>query len=55
MVSRLSLFLRGGRCEDGGGKPVARPYRFSNERLRDLGLEFSPVKESLYEMVISLQ
>ncbi|KAF7081260.1 hypothetical protein CFC21_085222 [Triticum aestivum] len=37
------------------GKPMAKPYRFSNQRLRDLGLEFTPLKESLYDMVVSLQ
>uniref|UniRef100_A0ACD5ZBL8 Uncharacterized protein n=1 Tax=Avena sativa TaxID=4498 RepID=A0ACD5ZBL8_AVESA len=37
------------------GKPMAQPYRFSNRRLKDLGLEFTPVKTSLYETVISLQ
>ncbi|KAK1620815.1 hypothetical protein QYE76_026332 [Lolium multiflorum] len=37
------------------GKPMARPYKFSNKRLRDLGLEFTPVRESLYDTVISLQ
>ncbi|XP_047078379.1 cinnamoyl-CoA reductase 1-like [Lolium rigidum] len=42
------------KCED-DGKPMARPYRFSNQRLRDLGLEFTPIRESLYETVMSLK
>uniref|UniRef100_A0A453Q0D8 Cinnamoyl-CoA reductase 1 n=1 Tax=Aegilops tauschii subsp. strangulata TaxID=200361 RepID=A0A453Q0D8_AEGTS len=42
------------RCED-DGKPMAKPYKFSNQRLRDLGLEFTPLKESLYETVTCLQ
>ncbi|RLN05175.1 cinnamoyl-CoA reductase 1-like [Panicum miliaceum] len=42
------------KCED-DGKPRARPYGFSNQRLRDLGLEFTPMEKSLYEAVISMQ
>ncbi|CAL4998590.1 unnamed protein product [Urochloa decumbens] len=42
------------RCED-DGKPMATPYRFSNKRLRDLGLEFTPLKKSLHEAVICMQ
>jgi cinnamoyl-CoA reductase len=34
---------------------MARTYRFTNQRLRDLGMEFTPVRNSLYETVISLQ
>lgn len=34
---------------------MAKPYRFSNQRLKDLGLEFTPLRESLYETVMSLQ
>ncbi|KAK1621177.1 hypothetical protein QYE76_026694 [Lolium multiflorum] len=37
------------------GKPMARPYRFSNRRLKDLGLEFTPIRKSMYDTVISLQ
>ncbi|KQK01290.1 hypothetical protein BRADI_3g54950v3 [Brachypodium distachyon] len=37
------------------GEPMAKPYRFSNQRLKDLGLEFTPLRESLYETVMSLQ
>ncbi|KAM0925513.1 hypothetical protein ACQ4PT_004161 [Festuca glaucescens] len=37
------------------GKPMVKPYKFSNQRLKDLGLEFTPVRESLYETVISSQ
>ncbi|XP_020195504.1 cinnamoyl-CoA reductase 1-like isoform X1 [Aegilops tauschii subsp. strangulata] len=42
------------KCED-DGKPMARPYRFSNQRLRDLGLEFTPLRQTLYDTVVSLQ
>ena len=42
------------RCED-DGKPMAMPYRFSNQRLKDLGLEFTPLEKSLYEAVVSMQ
>ncbi|KAM5551072.1 cinnamoyl-CoA reductase 1-like [Rosa sericea] len=37
------------------GKPRAKPYKFSNQKLKDLGLEFTPVKQSLYDTVKSLQ
>uniref|UniRef100_A0ACD5YQ63 Uncharacterized protein n=1 Tax=Avena sativa TaxID=4498 RepID=A0ACD5YQ63_AVESA len=37
------------------GKPMARAYRFSNRRLKDLGLEFTPLKDSMYDTVVSLQ
>ncbi|KAF9615130.1 hypothetical protein IFM89_022082 [Coptis chinensis] len=36
-------------------KPRAKPYKFSNQKLKDLGLKFTPVKQSLYETVRSLQ
>jgi cinnamoyl-CoA reductase len=42
------------RCED-DGMAMARPYKFSNQRLRDLALEFTPLKKSLYEAVIRMQ
>ncbi|XBH65570.1 hypothetical protein VPH35_119142 [Triticum aestivum] len=42
------------KCED-DGKPMAKPYKFSNRRLRDMGLDFTPLKESLYETVTCLQ
>ncbi|XP_037445356.1 cinnamoyl-CoA reductase 1-like [Triticum dicoccoides] len=42
------------KCEE-DVKPMAKPYKFSNQRLRDLGLEFTPLKESLYETVTCLQ
>nr|ACJ38670.1 cinnamoyl CoA reductase [Betula luminifera] len=35
--------------------PRAKPYKFSNQKLKDLGLEFTPVKQCLYETVKSLQ
>ena len=42
------------RCED-DGKPMAKSYKFSNQRLRNLGLDFTPLKESSYETVMCLQ
>ncbi|KAA8541988.1 hypothetical protein F0562_023140 [Nyssa sinensis] len=42
------------KCSD-ETKPRAKPYKFSNQKLKDLGLEFTPVKQSLYETVKSLQ
>uniref|UniRef100_A0ACD5ZD84 Uncharacterized protein n=1 Tax=Avena sativa TaxID=4498 RepID=A0ACD5ZD84_AVESA len=42
------------RYED-DGKPMAKPYKFSNQRLRDLGLEFTPLRESLYDTVTCLR
>nr|BAE48787.1 cinnamoyl-CoA reductase [Codonopsis lanceolata] len=42
------------KCKD-DGKPRAKPYKFSNQKLKDLGLEFTPVKQGLYETVKSLQ
>uniref|UniRef100_A0A0C9S476 cinnamoyl-CoA reductase n=1 Tax=Wollemia nobilis TaxID=56998 RepID=A0A0C9S476_9CONI len=41
-------------CKD-EGKPRVKPYNFSNQKLKDLGLEFTPAKQCLYETVISLQ
>ncbi|CAL5020156.1 unnamed protein product [Urochloa decumbens] len=42
------------KCED-DGKAMAKPYKFSNQRLKDLGLEFTPLKKSLYEAVVCMQ
>jgi cinnamoyl-CoA reductase len=42
------------KCKD-ETKPRAKPYKFSNQKLKDLGFEFTPVKQSLYETVKSLQ
>lgn len=35
--------------------PRKQPYKFSNQKLRDLGMEFRPVSQSLYDTVKSLQ
>jgi cinnamoyl-CoA reductase len=43
------------RCEDDGAKPMAKPYKFSSQRIKDLGLEFTPLKKSLYEAVVCMQ
>nr|AZM32567.1 cinnamoyl CoA reductase [Asarum sieboldii] len=42
------------KCSD-EVNPRKKAYKFSNQRLRDLGLKFTPVKQSLYETVKSLQ
>lgn len=42
------------RCSD-ETKPRAKPYKFTNQKLKDLGLEFTPVKQCLYDTVTSLQ
>ncbi|KAK8551141.1 hypothetical protein V6N13_119626 [Hibiscus sabdariffa] len=42
------------KCSD-ENNPRKKPYKFSNQKLRDLGLEFTPVKQCLYETVKSLQ
>ncbi|KAL9275963.1 Cinnamoyl-CoA reductase 1-like protein [Drosera capensis] len=35
--------------------PRVEPYKFSNQKLKDLGLQFIPVKQCLYDTVKSLQ
>ncbi|KAJ4775195.1 Cinnamoyl CoA reductase [Rhynchospora pubera] len=35
--------------------PMVKPYKFSNQRIKDLGLRFTPIKETLSDTVISLQ
>ncbi|ESR40855.1 Cinnamoyl-CoA reductase 1 [Citrus sinensis] len=42
------------KCSD-EKNPRKKPYKFSNQKLKDLGLEFTPVKQCLYETVKSLQ
>ncbi|KAL2533992.1 Cinnamoyl-CoA reductase 1 [Abeliophyllum distichum] len=42
------------KCSD-EKNPRKKPYKFSNQRLRELGLEFTPVKQCLYDTVKSLQ
>lgn len=42
------------KCKD-DNKPMVKPYKMSNKKLRDLGLEFTPTKQLLYETVKSLQ
>nr|AGS10091.1 cinnamoyl CoA reductase [Paspalum dilatatum] len=42
------------RCSD-EVNPRKQPYKFSNQKLRDLGLEFRPVSQSLYDTVKCLQ
>ncbi|CAN0919767.1 Cinnamoyl-CoA reductase 1 [Linum grandiflorum] len=42
------------KCSD-EKNPRAKPYKFSCQKLKDLGLEFTPTKQSLYEAVKSLE
>ncbi|KAG5537431.1 hypothetical protein RHGRI_024753 [Rhododendron griersonianum] len=42
------------KCKD-ETKPRVKPYKFSNQKLKDLGLEFTPVRHSLYDTVKSLR
>lgn len=41
------------KCAD--DKPKVKPYKFSTQRLQDLGMKFTPLKESLLKTVMSLQ
>ncbi|CAN6164830.1 unnamed protein product [Urochloa humidicola] len=42
------------RCSD-EVNPRKAPYKISNQRLKDLGLEFTPAAQALYETVICFQ
>ncbi|KAJ4951198.1 hypothetical protein NE237_028030 [Protea cynaroides] len=42
------------KCSD-EVNPKKKPYKFSNQKLKDLGLDFIPVKQTMYETVKSLQ
>ncbi|KAJ7951978.1 Cinnamoyl-CoA reductase [Quillaja saponaria] len=42
------------KCSD-EKNPRAKPYKFSNQKLKDLGMEFTPVKQCLYDTVKCLQ
>ncbi|XP_019458085.1 PREDICTED: cinnamoyl-CoA reductase 1 isoform X1 [Lupinus angustifolius] len=42
------------KCSD-EKNPRAKPYIFSKQKLKDLGLEFTPVSQCLYDTVKSLQ
>ncbi|XP_020168747.1 cinnamoyl-CoA reductase 1 [Aegilops tauschii subsp. strangulata] len=42
------------KCKDEVNPPV-KGYKFTNQRLKDLGMEFVPVLQSIYETVKSLQ
>ncbi|KAH9715801.1 Cinnamoyl-CoA reductase 1 [Citrus sinensis] len=35
--------------------PRAKPYKYSNHKIKDLGLKFTPVRQCLYDSVKSLQ
>lgn len=53
-VCIVTKYLNMCRCSD-EKNPRAKPYIFSNQKLKDLGLEFTPVSQCLYETVKSLQ
>ncbi|KAJ4755004.1 Cinnamoyl-CoA reductase [Rhynchospora pubera] len=42
------------KCKD-EVNPPKKGYKFTNQRLKDLGIEFTPVRQCLYETVVSLQ
>ncbi|KAF8369665.1 hypothetical protein HHK36_032313 [Tetracentron sinense] len=42
------------KCKD-EVKPRVKPYKFSNKKVKNLGLELTPVNQCLYETVKSLQ
>ncbi|KAF6147254.1 hypothetical protein GIB67_013075 [Kingdonia uniflora] len=42
------------KCSD-EVKLRVKPYKFSNQKLKDLGFEFTPVKQALYDTVRNLQ
>ncbi|XP_030491884.2 cinnamoyl-CoA reductase 1 [Cannabis sativa] len=42
------------KCSD-EVNPRAKPYKFTNQKLKELGLEFTSIKQCLYETVKSLQ
>ncbi|XP_074286067.1 cinnamoyl-CoA reductase 1-like [Silene latifolia] len=42
------------KCSD-EVKPRVKPYKFSNQKLKDLGLNFTSVKQTLYDTVKCLQ
>ncbi|KAJ4981740.1 hypothetical protein NE237_032577 [Protea cynaroides] len=42
------------KCSD-EVNPTAIPYKFSNQKLKDLGLNFTPMKQCLYDTVKSFQ
>ncbi|KAM0897010.1 hypothetical protein ACQ4PT_022803 [Festuca glaucescens] len=41
--------------DQGDGNPMVKPYKFSNRMLKDLVMEFTPMRESLYDTVMMLQ
>ncbi|TXG46751.1 hypothetical protein EZV62_026045 [Acer yangbiense] len=42
------------KCSD-EKNPREKPFKFSNQKLKDLGMEFTPVSQTLYDTVKSLQ
>ena len=54
LACRSWIALLRGRCSD-EVNPRKAPYKISNQRLRELGLEFTPAAQALYETVICFQ
>jgi len=50
---KWSLQLHARRCSD-EKNPRKQPYKFSNEKLKDLGLSFTPMNQCLADAVASL-
>ncbi|XP_010539540.1 PREDICTED: cinnamoyl-CoA reductase 1-like isoform X2 [Tarenaya hassleriana] len=42
------------KCSD-EKNPRAKPYKFTNQKIKDLGMEFTPIKQCFYDTVKSLQ
>lgn len=55
-INFISFFLLNSkhRCKD-EKSPRAKPYKYSNQKIKDLGLKFTPVRQCLYDSVKSLQ
>ncbi|TVU08025.1 hypothetical protein EJB05_41409 [Eragrostis curvula] len=54
LIELFPQYLIPTECEDKKA-PKVKPYKFSTQRLQALGMKFTPLKESLYKTVISLQ
>nr|DAD45223.1 TPA_asm: hypothetical protein HUJ06_003453 [Nelumbo nucifera] len=42
------------KCSD-ATNPRVKPYKFSNQKLKEMGIKFTPVKQGVYDTVKSLQ
>lgn len=54
ITSVLELHCIACRCSD-EVNPRKQPYKISNQRLRELGLEFTPAAQALHDTVICFQ